>query len=68
MNEINVKFIITNFITLLRVVGIFALIPVYKTYGGLATFILSSLCFFTDFIDGFFSKNMENINIFRKLI
>ena len=58
MNEINVKFIITNFITLLRVVGIFALIPVYKTYGGLATFILSSLCFFTDFIDGFLGKKL----------
>ena len=59
MNEINVKFIITNFITLLRVVGIFALIPVYKTYGGLATFILSSLCFFTDFIDGFLARTWK---------
>ena len=67
MNEIKVKFIITNFITLLRVVGIFALIPVYKTYGGLATFILSSLCFFTDFIDGFLARTWKTSTFFGSL-
>lgn len=61
------NFIITNFITLLRVVGIFALIPVYKKYGGFTTFILSTLCFLTDFIDGFFARNLNASTFFGSL-
>ena len=48
-------------------IGIFALIPVYKTYGGLATFILSSLCFFTDFIDGFLARTWKTSTFFGSL-
>ena len=61
------NFIITNFITLLRVVGIFALIPVYKKYGGFTTFLLSSLCFLTDFIDGFLARNLNASTFFGSL-
>lgn len=61
------NFIITNFITLLRVVGIFALIPVYKKYGGFTTFILSTLCFLTDFIDGFLARNLNASTFFGSL-
>ena len=42
MNNNKFNFLITNFVTLLRVIGIFALIPVFKIYGGLATFMLSA--------------------------
>jgi len=54
MNKKWLKFGITNFVTLLRVIGIFALLPIFKIYGGFATFLLSTGCFATDFIDGLF--------------
>ena len=39
MNKKSFNFIITNFVTLLRIVGIFALIPIYKKYG-----VVNSTC------------------------
>lgn len=64
-NKLN--FYITNFITLLRVVGIFALIPTYITYGGVATFILASICFLTDCIDGVLARCLGTSTFFGSL-
>ena len=63
------NFIITNFITLLRVVGIFALIPVYKKYGGFTTFLLSlainlnASTFFGSLFDALSDKAFLVINL-----
>lgn len=67
MNKTKIKFLITNFITLLRVIGIFALIPIYISYGGTTTFILSSLCFLTDFIDGYLARTLNSSTFFGSL-
>lgn len=67
MNKKCFNFIITNFVTLLRIVGIFALIPIYKKYGGFLTFILSSFCFLTDFIDGLMARKLNSSTFFGSL-
>lgn len=61
------NFYITNFFTLLRVIGIFALIPVYRFLGGYETFLLSAFCFFTDCIDGFLARRLESSTFFGSL-
>lgn len=58
---------ITNFVTLIRVVGIVALIPVYKVYGGLACFLLSAGCFATDFLDGMMARGFKCSTFFGSL-
>lgn len=58
---------ITNFVTLIRVVGILALIPVYKVYGGLACFLLSAGCFATDFVDGMMARGFKCSTFFGSL-
>lgn len=67
MNKKWLKFGMTNFVTLLRVIGIFALLPVFKIYGGLATFLLSSSCFATDFIDGLMARKLSSSTFFGSL-
>lgn len=67
MNKKWLKFGMTNCVTLLRVIGIFALLPVFKIYGGLATFLLSSACFATDFIDGLMARKLSASTFFGSL-
>lgn len=61
------KFGITNFFTALRAVGIICLIPVFKIYGGVATALLSSCCFATDFIDGILARKLKSSTFFGSL-
>ena len=67
MNKKKFNFLITNFVTLLRVIGIFALIPVYKIYGGFTTFMLSASCFLTDCIDGLMAPELKTSTFFGSL-
>lgn len=67
MKGINGKIIITNVVTLLRVIGIFALIPVYLNFGGFATFILAVICFLTDLVDGFLARHLNSSTFFGSL-
>lgn len=67
MNNKKFNFLITNFVTLLRVIGIFALIPVFKIYGGFATFMLSASCFLTDCIDGLMARELKSSTFFGSL-
>lgn len=67
MNNKKLNFIITNLVTLLRVIGIFALIPVYKIYGGIAAFLLSAGCFLTDCIDGLMARGLKSSTFFGSL-
>lgn len=61
------EFGITNFFTALRAVGIICLIPVFKIYGGVATALLSSCCFATDFIDGILARKLKSSTFFGSL-
>ena len=67
MNKKKFNFIITNLFTLLRVIGIFALIPVYKIYGGFTTFLLSASTFLTDCIDGLLARELKSSTFFGSL-
>lgn len=67
MNNKKFNFLITNFVTFLRVIGIFALIPVFKIYGGFATFMLSASCFLTDCIDGLMARELKSSTFFGSL-
>ncbi len=67
MDNKKFNFIITNFITLLRVIGIFALIPIFKKYGGFATFLLCSVTFLTDCIDGIMARSLKSSTFFGSL-
>ena len=67
MNNKRFNFLITNFFTFIRTVGIFALIPFYKNYGGFATFGLSMCCFLTDFIDGLLARGLKSSTFFGSL-
>lgn len=59
-----IEFSIVNFITLLRVIGVFLLIPVFKIYGGVAAFWLSAICFFSDLLDGFLARKLDCATFF----
>lgn len=67
MKHIKLKIIITNLVTLIRVIGIFALIPVYYNYGGFATFTLSAICFLTDTLDGVLARGFNCSTFFGSL-
>lgn len=67
MTKKRLAFYLTNFVTILRVVGIFALIPVYKIYGGVATFLLSAGCFLTDCVDGLMARSLKTSTFFGSL-
>lgn len=61
------KFGLTNLMTLIRTLGIFALVPVFKLYGGIATFLLSAGCFATDFLDGMMARGFKCSTFFGSL-
>lgn len=67
MDNKKFNFIITNLFTLLRLISIFALIPVYIYYGGYYTFLLCTLSFLTDFIDGFLARSLQSSTFFGSL-
>lgn len=58
---------ITNFVTFLRMIGIVALIPVYKIFGGATTAVLSASCFATDWIDGQMARKFDASTFFGSL-
>ena len=68
MNKDNkAKFYLTNFVTSLRALGVLALIPVYYLYGGLSTFLLSTACFLTDFVDGKMARKFNTSTFFGSM-
>lgn len=62
-----VKIGITNIVTMIRAVGIFALIPAFKIYGGFTCFLVSAGCFATDFVDGFLARKLDASTFFGSL-
>ena len=63
----NVKLLIVNLITLVRIVGTIILIPVYKYHGGLWAGIFSLICYITDSIDGILARHWKVSTFFGAL-
>ena len=57
------KLVIVNFITIIRVLATFFLIPVTIFYGYYVTGIMGVLIYFTDFLDGFLARRW-NVSTF----
>lgn len=63
----NLKLIIINTLTLIRVIGTIILIPIYNNYGGFAVAILSLICYMTDSIDGILARGWKSSTFFGAL-
>lgn len=68
MENNKTAFLITNFITLIRAVGVVAIVPVFMCLGGFATFLLSLGCFATDCIDGFMARKFKCSSFFGSML
>ena len=62
-----IEIIFINMITLIRVIGIFAIIPVYHNLGGFSCFILVAVCFLTDCIDGMLARELKCSTFFGSI-
>ncbi len=62
-----IKLIIINFLTLIRIIGVVLLIPIYHHFGGLYAGILSLICYFTDSLDGLLARKWHASTFFGAL-
>lgn len=51
-----IAILLVNFLTAVRVIGVFCLLPIYLEYGGIAAAELSIVCYFTDCLDGIIAR------------
>ena len=58
---------IVNFLTLIRVIGTFLLIPIYNLFGGKIVGITSFICYLTDSIDGILARKWRVSTFFGAL-
>ena len=56
--------ILVNFLTMIRIIGVFCLVPVYTKHGGIAAGILSIFCYFTDCLDGIIARSFHVATFF----
>ena len=56
-----------NLLTMVRIIGVFMMIPVYFNYGGLYAAILSICCYLTDCIDGFLARKFHVATFFGSM-
>ena len=61
------KLLLINGLTLIRVIGTFILVPIYKNLGGFYVGILSLICYLTDSIDGILARGMKASTFFGAL-
>ena len=59
--------IFVNLLTMVRIIGVFMMIPVYFNYGGLYAAILSVCCYLTDCIDGFLARKFHVATFFGSM-
>ena len=62
-----VAFLIVNALTMVRIIGVFCLVPIYHSHGGVAAAVLSILCYFTDFIDGMLARKCKVVSFFGSM-
>ena len=56
--------ILVNFLTMIRIIGVFCLVPVYTKHGGISAGILSIFCYFTDCLDGIIARGYHVATFF----
>ena len=61
------KILLINLITTVRFVGVFLLIPIYNKYGAISTAVVASVCFFTDFLDGYLARLLKSSTFFGSI-
>ncbi len=61
------KLIIVNLLTLIRIIGVFLLIPVYHYYGTFYVGVLSLICYLTDSLDGILARKFKASTFFGAL-
>ncbi|MEG0794411.1 MAG: CDP-alcohol phosphatidyltransferase family protein [Bacilli bacterium] len=61
------NFLIVNFFTVLRAVGIIALIPIFINMGGVVAATIAATCYLTDFIDGFLARKLHASTFFGSM-
>ena len=59
--------LIVNILTTLRVVGVFALLPVFLNFGGAYTAVLAAGCYFTDCLDGIIARKCHASTFFGSM-
>ncbi len=61
------KLIIINLLTLIRVIGVVLLIPIYQHFGGFYVGLLALICYFTDSLDGLLARKWQASTFFGAL-
>lgn len=61
------KILLVNLVTSIRMVGVVLLIPIFFLYGGIPAAILSLLCLGTDFLDGYLARKLKASTFFGSL-
>lgn len=60
-------FLLVNFITSIRMLGVLLLTPLYLTYGGLSIALTNIICFLTDFVDGKLARKYKVSTFFGSI-
>lgn len=63
-----ISIIVVNIITMLRIIGLLFLLPIYNNYGGIATAIFSVCCYLTDVIDGALARKAKVSTFFGSMM
>lgn len=59
--------LLVNFVTTLRFIASFAVVPVFKVLGGISAAVFSGIFLFTDCIDGFLARKLKASTFFGAL-
>ena len=61
------KLLLINGLTLIRIIGMFILIPIYNKFGGVTCGVVALICYLTDSIDGFLARHYNASTFFGAL-
>lgn len=59
--------VFVNLLTMVRIIGVFMIVPIFFTYGGVSAAILSVACYLTDCIDGFLARKYHVATFFGSM-
>ena len=61
------KLILINFLTLIRIIGVILLVPIYQKMGGYYVGLLAFFCYLTDSLDGILARKWQASTFFGAL-
>lgn len=59
-----IAMLIVNLLTLIRVIGVFCIVPAFINHGGLTAAGISAFCYLTDLIDGVLARKLKVASFF----